>query len=995
MSFKSFLKKNFDEGTQIGKVNCIATAVLGSGAHFCFPFIFKYVFGIYENFFLRFVATILCISTAFLYKKHNLKLSLYWHFALTYVLPFIFTVNLLKSNFNELWLYWEIFMIFVLITYVPNWLIFLIDLFIGVTFAILYYFLTSPTLDFVPHFNIILYSTVIVFSAFVGVAFAHNNRVTSLNNLREQHKKLTALAGSIVHEIRNPLNTINLIGLNLKDLTKNMNVKEKEEFDTLTTSLFSSIKQSNEIINIVLSDLQDKPVNNSDFTYLNSLILLNIVDGFGYNNESERKKIKLAENHPNFFFKAIPERFDFIIYNLMKNALYYLDQYPDSKVIIGTETKEIAEKNYNVIYVQDSGPGIPKNVIGKLFGDFYTSGKKGGTGLGLAFCKRNMKLFGGDIICESEVGGEEEIIENGIKKTIKKAGLTKFSLLFPVLSDEELEQANLQFKEELNNTNNAKLNIKSNTKTEDLLNSANIPNSINTILNNSNSRQQEQSTKTISPKTKKILVVDDERTNLIVTKAKLEKFLSNQNFKIQCDIALGGENAIEMFKTSYTDNNQHYDLVLMDIQMPGFCGITTTKQIRELIPQLITNKSESQTELPIIALTSLDYKTFIDSSNKAQAKFSAYINKSSSNNILCRAVAKWMFDYKDNFSYLGTEEQYNSNLPNILKDKEVLLVDDQEINRKITKRSLERYGLKVSEGNNGEELIKHYKESLIDNTNYTVSQTKISKFSIIITDINMPIISGDEATLKVREIEDSNFTKYQNRIPIIALSGDGENKDIAKYLQSQMTDYFIKGNDPNLLIKIIANYIKDDEARKEAVCEDDMNNADIKNDIIKNNSDNNLYNQLSNTNSNTNNNTNNTNNTISANKNINTTLNSSTLSNKLNLPNLVIFNHSKIDFFEPQEKAEIINLFIADSNKSLNKIKEDNQQPGNHLNTSFDVHALKGMTSNIGGEKLVAFIRNIEISLKKNQAPENQNWIIELENLHQELVAEMKNLCKI
>jgi HPt (histidine-containing phosphotransfer) domain-containing protein len=132
---------------------------------------------------------------------------------------------------------------------------------------------------------------------------------------------------------------------------------------------------------------------------------------------------------------------------------------------------------------------------------------------------------------------------------------------------------------------------------------------------------------------------------------------------------------------------------------------------------------------------------------------------------------------------------------------------------------------------------------------------------------------------------------------------------------------------------------------------------------------------------------------------VNTTSNSSTLfnqlSNQINLPNLVIFNHSKIDFFEPQEKAEIINLFIADSNKALNKIKEDNQQPGSHLNTSFDVHALKGMTSNIGGEKLVAFIRNIEISLKKNQAPENQNWIIELENLHQELIAEMKNLCKI
>jgi CheY-like chemotaxis protein/HPt (histidine-containing phosphotransfer) domain-containing protein len=758
-------------------------------------------------------------------------------------------------------------------------------------------------------------------------------------------KKLIALAGSIAHEIRNPLNIINLIGSQINELAQGLDEKDnnpnhqithqlktstesdssnlssaKSKLLHLTSQIGDSIENANNIINIILGDLSEKNINPEDFIYLEpSKILPDIIEKFGYKNNQEKEKAKLLTSQnkeEDFLLKAEPDRLTYIIFNLLKNALYYLKDYPNSIVSIGTETRDIEGVDYNVIFVNDTGPGIPPHIIPKLFGDFYTSGKKEGTGLGLSFCKRNMQLFGGDIICESE------FCEG-------KSGWTKFSLLFPKLSAEEVAKAKLE--------NNQK----------------------------------------------KILLVDDQETNLVITKSKLEKGLPN----VFCDIARSGKEAIELAKQN------KYRLILMDIQMPGFCGITTTKQIRELIPQLITNKSESQTELPIIALTSLDYKTFIDSSNKAQAKFSAYINKSSSNNILCRAVAKWMFDYKDNFSYLGTEEQYNSNLPNILKDKEVLLVDDQEINRKITKRSLERYGLKVSEGNNGEELIKHYQESLIDNTNYTVSQTKLSKFSIIITDINMPIISGDEATLKVREIEDSNFTKYQNRIPIIALSGDGENKDIAKYLQSQMTDYFIKGNDPNLLIKIIANYIKDDEARKESVCEDDMNNADIKNDIIKNNSDNNLYNQSSNTNSNTNNNTNNTNNTISANKNINTTLNSSTLFNKLNLPNLVIFNHSKIDFFEPQEKAEIINLYIADSNKSLNKIKEDNQQENNYLNTSFDVHALKGMTSNIGGEKLVAFICNIEISLKKNQAPENQNWIIELENLHQELVAEMKNLC--
>ena len=39
-----------------------------------------------------------------------------------------------------------------------------------------------------------------------------------------------------------------------------------------------------------------------------------------------------------------------------------------------------------------------------IFDDFFTSDKKGGTGLGLPFCKRVMEAFGGDITCESVEG---------------------------------------------------------------------------------------------------------------------------------------------------------------------------------------------------------------------------------------------------------------------------------------------------------------------------------------------------------------------------------------------------------------------------------------------------------------------------------------------------------------------------------------------------------------------------------------------------------------
>ncbi|MBT8260912.1 MAG: response regulator [Flavobacteriaceae bacterium] len=66
----------------------------------------------------------------------------------------------------------------------------------------------------------------------------------------------------------------------------------------------------------------------------------------------------------------------------------------------------------------------------------------------------------------------------------------------------------------------------------------------------------------------KILVVEDNKINQMITKKILTKM------KLNCDLVDNGEDAVKMVK----DNN--YDIVLMDIHMPGISGIEATKQIR-------------------------------------------------------------------------------------------------------------------------------------------------------------------------------------------------------------------------------------------------------------------------------------------------------------------------------------------------------------------------------------------------------------------------------
>ena len=88
---------------------------------------------------------------------------------------------------------------------------------------------------------------------------------------------------------------------------------------------------------------------------------------------------------------------------------------------------------------------------------------------------------------------------------------------------------------------------------------------------------------------RKILVVEDNKINQMITRKILEKN------KMECEVADNGEIAIEKVRF------EAFDLVLMDIHMPGISGIEATQKIREF------NK-----DLPILALTAVTIDENID-----------------------------------------------------------------------------------------------------------------------------------------------------------------------------------------------------------------------------------------------------------------------------------------------------------------------------------------------------------------------------------------------
>lgn len=105
------------------------------------------------------------------------------------------------------------------------------------------------------------------------------------------------------------------------------------------------------------------------------------------------------DNSEDFNFKGESLLILHIFFNLIKNALYFIEQEGKGTIKIWYEKS----LQYNIVHFKDTAKGIPDHVMPKLFERVYSYSNHG-TGLGLAFCKMVMQSLEGDIKCHSSYG---------------------------------------------------------------------------------------------------------------------------------------------------------------------------------------------------------------------------------------------------------------------------------------------------------------------------------------------------------------------------------------------------------------------------------------------------------------------------------------------------------------------------------------------------------------------------------------------------------------
>ncbi|MBP7566499.1 MAG: response regulator, partial [Burkholderiaceae bacterium] len=114
-----------------------------------------------------------------------------------------------------------------------------------------------------------------------------------------------------------------------------------------------------------------------------------------YDSALQRERVQLDVRR-DFVFRGDETDYLFILFNLIRNALYYFDTHPHARLTVTVDAPHVR--------VRDTGPGMSAEALRHLFEPFRTSGKSDGTGLGLSYCRRAMRAFGGDIVCRSVQG---------------------------------------------------------------------------------------------------------------------------------------------------------------------------------------------------------------------------------------------------------------------------------------------------------------------------------------------------------------------------------------------------------------------------------------------------------------------------------------------------------------------------------------------------------------------------------------------------------------
>ena len=251
----------------------------------------------------------------------------------------------------------------------------------------------------------------------IGLALSsiqYNSRLRENNELlnqqyqkvKESEKTKSAFINIVAHEFRNPVQPI--IGLADVMYSKVKDEDDRELLEIIMRNANRLKRLTNNLLDVTKIDSQSLALEKEKLN-LNDLILEVLKD---YVEKQKTQMVKIVYDFKNIddvIIEADRDRVAQVICNLLDNALKFTQASQMIFLIVDKKKDKEEGKEQVIVSVKDTGNGISKEILPKLFSKFTTGSSSSGTGLGLYICKNIIQAHEGKIWAENEPDGKGAI----------------------------------------------------------------------------------------------------------------------------------------------------------------------------------------------------------------------------------------------------------------------------------------------------------------------------------------------------------------------------------------------------------------------------------------------------------------------------------------------------------------------------------------------------------------------------------------------------------
>ena len=287
--------------------------------------------------------------------------------------------------------------------------------------------------------------------------------------------------------------------------------------------------------------------------------------------------------------------------------------------------------------------------------------------------------------------------------------------------------------------------------------------------------QQSKKFNKVSLTGKRILVVDDNITNLNI----LKHILKAAELEV---MTVTDSSQVETILRQPPAGQQPFDLIILDIQMPAPDGYTLARQIRHEWPETAG--------IPLLAYTSTTER---NAQRCKEAGFDAFLTKPTRREILFKTIEKLLSEEDTPAQPCGEKEQFITQYSvreEIKQSIRLLLAEDNPVNQKLAVMILNKAGYTVDVAGNGEKAVAAFTAAP-------------DQYDLILMDVQMPVMDGLAAT---RDLRARGF----NRVPIVAMTANAMKGDREICLEAGMNDYITKPIKREIVYEIIEKWLRRD-----------------------------------------------------------------------------------------------------------------------------------------------------------------------------------------